>query len=91
MKTHKNLLTEKLNNNKFKEKYEEEKKLIELSLEIHSIREKLGLSQNEIARKANITQQQLSKIENGGNCNILTFIKVCKALNVDLDFITTSR
>ena len=34
----------------------------------------------------NVTQQQLSKIENGINCNIITFLKVCNALGLDFNF-----
>lgn len=34
----------------------------------------------------NVTQQQLSKIENGINCNILTFLKVCNALGLVFNF-----
>ena len=86
MKTLKKQIDLKLKNNKFKEKYFEEKKLIELSLMIHSEREKNGLSQIEVAKKAHITQQQLSKIENGINCNIVTFLKVCNALGLDFNF-----
>ena len=86
MKTFKNHLESKLKSDKFKEKYLEEKKLIELSLMIHNEREKNGLSQNEVARKAHITQQQISKIENGINCNIITFLKVCNALSIDFNF-----
>ncbi|HOF02174.1 MAG TPA: helix-turn-helix transcriptional regulator [Spirochaetota bacterium] len=91
MKTHKNILAKKLTNSSFKEKYNEEKRLIEISLELQHTREKLGLTQTEVAKKAKITQQQLSKIENGGNFNILTFIKVCKALNLDFDFINLNK
>jgi transcriptional regulator with XRE-family HTH domain len=43
-----------------------------------------GMSQKELAEKAGITQQQLSKIENGDNCNIYTLMKVCKALGFKL-------
>ena len=91
MKTHKNILAKKLKNNSFMEKYTEEKRLIEISLELHNIREKHGLTQSEVAKKAKITQQQLSKIENGENCNILTFIKVCKALDLDFNLINMKK
>ncbi|HCL55630.1 MAG TPA: XRE family transcriptional regulator [Spirochaetia bacterium] len=87
MKTFKKHLNEKLNDIKFQEMYDEEKKLLEISLKIHDEREKHGLSQNEVAKKAHITQQQLSKIENGENCNVLTLLKVCHALGLKLDFI----
>ena len=80
----------KLKDKKFYKIFDEEKKLAEISLEIHEIRENSGLSQNDVAKKAHITQQQLSKIENGINCNIITLLKVCNALNIDL-FLKESR
>jgi len=84
MKTFKIHLKEALKDEQFKDMFEEEKKLIELSLEIHKAREQSGLSQREVAKNAHITQQQLSKIENGINCNIVTFLKVCKTLGIDI-------
>jgi HTH-type transcriptional regulator / antitoxin HipB len=86
MKTFNDHLKEKLKDKKFKTLYEEERKLLELSLKIQEIREKIGLSQNEVAKKAHITQQQLSKIENGENCNLITFLKVCSVLGLDINF-----
>lgn len=86
MRTFKNHLEESLKNTDFKAEYLEEKKLAEISLRIHEAREKSGLSQLEVAQKAHVTQQQLSKIENGKNCNMITFLKVCTALNLDLNF-----
>ena len=47
----------------------------------------LGLSQQDLARKAQITQQQLSNIESGMNCNISTLLKVCHALKVKLNLV----
>lgn len=86
MKTFKKHLNESLKDEDLKAQYNEEKKLIELSLKVHEAREKSGLSQLEVAQKAHVTQQQLSKIENGSNCNMLTFLKVCNALNLNVDF-----
>jgi transcriptional regulator with XRE-family HTH domain len=65
---------------------EEEKYLLELGLAITEAREQKGLSQMELAQKSHVTQQQLSKIENGINCNMLTFIKVSSALGLGLTF-----
>lgn len=87
MKTFKGHLEESIKDPLFNELYTEEKKLLELSLKIYEAREKAGLSQAEVAKIANVTQQQLSKIENGINCNILTFLKVCNALHLDFNFI----
>jgi len=55
-------------------------------MRIHEAREKSGLSQLEVAKRAHVTQQQLSKVENGKNCNMITFLKVCNAPGLDFDF-----
>ena len=86
MKSFDKHLNSKLKDKKFKEQFDAEKELLSLSLQLLKYREQLGISQKELATKANITQQQLSKIENGINCNIGTFIKVCSALNLKIDF-----
>ena len=85
MRSFREHLKEKLRDEHFRQLYEEEKQLANLSLKILDIREHLGLSQTEVARKAKVTQQQLSKIENGVNCNMATFLKVCNALGIKLD------
>ena len=84
MMTFRKHLKEELKNPEFKKLYEEEKCLLELGLAIAEARELQGISQRELAQKSQVTQQQLSKIENGINCNMLTFIKVSSALGLDL-------
>ena len=71
-------------NPKFKKLYAEEKHLLELGMAITEAREQRGLSQKELAQKSKVTQQQLSKIENGVNCNMLTFLKASSTLGLDL-------
>jgi len=78
-------LEKKLENNKFKMLYDEEKELMEISLRLHKAREKNGKSQSELAKEAHLTQQQLSKVENGVSCNIKTFIKACHANGYKLE------
>ena len=85
MKTFRKHLNEKLKDERFKGLYEEERQLAELSLRILGAREQQGLSQKEVAQKAKVTQQQLSKVENGINCNLTTFLKVCNALDLKID------
>jgi len=85
MKTFKKHLNEKLKDEGFSRLYTEERQLAELSLRILNAREKQGLSQKEVAQKAKVTQQQLSKVENGINCNLKTFLKVCNALDLKVD------
>jgi HTH-type transcriptional regulator/antitoxin HipB len=82
MRTFKAHLEKKLQDSQFRELYEEERELLKIGMEIAEARTHAGMSQNELARRANVTQQQLSKIENGINCNMLTFLKVCRALGL---------
>ena len=77
-------LAEEMKDPEFKKAFEEEKRLLALSYAIVEAREKCGLTQKELAEKSHVTQQQLSKIENGVNCNMLTFIKVSNALGLGL-------
>ena len=85
MKTLKSHLKESLKNRKFRKYFGEEKELIQVSLQLHKARENAGLSQKEIAEAAHITQQQVSKVENGTNCNILTYLKVSHAIGLKLE------
>ncbi len=82
MRTFKGHLREELKDPEFKKFFDEEKEILELSIRILEYREKNNLTQKELAQKAGITQQQLSKLENGSNCNVLTFLKVCNALHL---------
>jgi HTH-type transcriptional regulator/antitoxin HipB len=72
MMTFNSHLKEKLKNKRFKKMYEEEKELLDISLKILETRREQNLSQAELANRAHITQQQLSRIENGMNFNINT-------------------
>ena len=86
MRSFRNHLKEKLKDERFRRIYKEEKQLAELSLKIYHLREQMGLSQKEVVtRRATITQQQLSKVENGINCNMTTFLKVCHALDLNIE------
>lgn len=86
MKTFKKQIKEELKDEKFSQLFNEERELLSLSIKILEERNKLGISQKELAKKAHVTQQQLSKIENGINCNITTFLKVCGALDLKINF-----
>ena len=86
MMTFDSLLNEKLKNKRFMRMYEEEKELLEISIRIIEARTGQNLSQAELAERAHVTQQQLSRIENGMNFNIKTLLKLCDALNLSIDF-----
>ncbi len=84
MKTFREKLKKKMKDSEFREAYDTVRRQTALAVKIAEERDKAGLSQSELAKRAKITQQQLSKIENGTNCNMATFFKVCDAL--DLNF-----
>jgi DNA-binding XRE family transcriptional regulator len=84
MKSLNDHLKSKLKSKSFNDRFKEEKELVNISLELQTLREKKGLSQSDLAKKAHVTQQQLSKIENGINCNLTTFLKVCNALDLEI-------
>ncbi|MBN1983022.1 MAG: helix-turn-helix transcriptional regulator [Chitinivibrionales bacterium] len=86
MRTFKKHLQESLKDKQFKELFDEEKELLEIALRIQKARKKAGISQQEIAEKAHLTQQQISKLENGINCNILTYLKASRAIGFELSF-----
>jgi HTH-type transcriptional regulator/antitoxin HipB len=91
MKTLKAHLKESLKNEKIKELFEEEKELLIVSLKLQKARELAGFSQKELAEAAHLTQQQVSKIENGENCNILTYLKASRAIGLNFSFVHTSK
>ena len=91
MKTLKSHLQESLKDDSFKEVFEEEKELLAVSLRLQEERKKAGMSQKELARAANLTQQQVSKVENGTNCNIMTYLKASRAIGLRLSFMHPTR
>lgn len=56
---------------------------VDMAVAIAKKREVEGFSQKVIAKTAHLTQQQISKIENGENCNIDTYFKVMAALGMN--------
>jgi len=84
MQSHKQYLEKQLKNASFREGYLREKKLAEIAIRIQEERQKLGLSQQELAKRAHVSQQQLSSIENGANYTIKTFLKITDALQINL-------
>ena len=89
MINHNKYLKEKTKNKDFELDFLFEKKMAELALKIQKGRIKIGISQQELARKAHVTQQQLSSIEHGSNYTVKTLFKICNALglkNIELSF-----
>lgn len=61
----------------------EKSELIRIGETIYRLRKSRKMSQKELAEKADISEVNLSRIENGVVCmNILTLVKIAKALSV---------
>ena len=50
-----------------------------------------GLTQAELAKKANLTQTQISRIENGELGNLNTLLKVLNVLDLKIDFVDKNK
>jgi len=66
----------KLKDPHFKELYRLEEQKLKIVKKIIEYRIKHKLSQKQLAQKANVTQQHISKIENGEFSNIITLEKI---------------
>lgn len=69
-------LKEKLNDPYFKELYELEQQKYDIVKKIVEYRIKKKISQSELAKEARVSQQHISKIENGEFSSIMTLEKV---------------
>ena|SRR5665647_2132423 len=72
----------------FKKTYDEVKKEKEIMREITKIRKEMGLTQDEVAAKAGMKQQALSRMEREKHVPSLeSLFKVLSVLNLDLQLV----
>ena len=84
MRKHKDRRKEELRNPEFEQYYDIEKMKADLACQMVSLRKSERLTQSELAKQIGITQQQLSRFENGGNVTIELLLKICKSLDCSL-------
>ena len=65
VRTFRNRLREDLNDPEFKAHYQEERQALKLAMKIAKLREKKGLSQQQMAKLMGTSQQAVSRIESG--------------------------
>ena len=65
VRTFKSRLREDLKDPEFKAHYQEERQALKLALKIAKLREKKGLSQQQMAKLMGTSQQAVSRIESG--------------------------
>lgn len=73
-----------LKNPEFREAFEEGLDWLRLAASAVSQREKMHLSQTELAARIHSSQAVVSRLERGGNVQIKTLNKIAKALNAKL-------
>jgi DNA-binding XRE family transcriptional regulator len=79
-------LKEKLKDPYFKELYELEEQKLEIVKRIVNYRIKCNLTQEDLARKADVSQQHISKIENGDFSNMMTLEKILLFIGLTIKF-----
>lgn len=66
-----------------KKEIESRKKYLSVLMDLKEKRKEKGLSQEEVAKKANINRITLTRLESGvGNATINTLIKIASAMNM---------
>lgn len=65
VRTFRSRLREELKDSEFKTHYQEERQALKLALKIAKLREKKGLSQQQMAKLMGTSQQAVSRIESG--------------------------
>ena len=79
-------LKEELKDPYFKELYELEEQKYKIIKRIVGYRIEHGLSQEDLAKKANVSQQHISKIENADFSNIMTLEKILLFIGLTIRF-----
>ncbi len=80
-------LNEELKDKEFRKYYEEEGRKLGIGLKISKLREKLGLTQKQLAEKIKTSQAVISRLESGDywQCSLRTLEKIAMATGTRLD------
>jgi DNA-binding XRE family transcriptional regulator len=91
IRTFQSRLREDLRNPEFKAHYLEEKQALKLAMKIAELREKKGLSQQQLAKLMGTSQQAISRIESGKyeGFTLKTLEKIAEAtgMRVKIEFV----
>ena len=80
-------LKEELKNPEFKKAFDEEDVYARLAIQIAQLREKQGLSQEDLAKRLHTSQQMVSRLEDPHNrsFSLNTLVKLANAFHKKLD------
>lgn len=91
IRTFRNRLREDFKDPEFKTHYQEEKQALKLAMKIAELREKKGLSQQQLAELMGTSQQAISRIESGeyDGFTLKTLEKIAAAtgMRIKIDFV----
>jgi len=89
MRTFRDHLERVLKDKEVARSYEGEYKKLRIAYEVHAARIHLGWTQQQLAKRAGVTQQMISRIENATvpNISLRTLSIVGKALGLDVGFV----
>ena len=91
VRTFQSRLREDIKDPEFKAHYEEEKQALMLAIKIVELREKKGLSQQQLAKLMGTSQQAISRIESGEyeGFTLKTFEKIAEStgMRVKIEFV----
>jgi len=91
-KTAKERILEHLNNPDAKAYISKRKAEIDLSVKIKMHRERLGLSQRELAEKMGVPQPTITRMESGeSGINSTTLEKFCEVTGLEIDFVPDAK
>ena len=92
VRTFRSRLNEDLKDSEFKVHYDEEREALKLAMKIAKLREKRGLSQQQLAKLMGTSQQAISRIESGEyeGFTLKTLEKIAEATGtrVKIEFVT---
>jgi len=85
--TFKEYIKEELKDKEFKKLFEEEGRKLEIGFKIAKLREKLGLTQKQLAERIKTSQTVISRLESGDywQCTLRTLEKIALATGTHLD------
>jgi len=91
VRTFQNRLREDIKDPEFKAHYQEERQALKLAMKIAELREKKGLSQQQLAKLMGTSQQAISRIESGEyeGFTLKTLEKIAEAtgMRVKIEFV----
>ena len=85
--SHRTLMRPLLKNKRFRQKIEAGVQRLKVITQIVELREKLGLTQGELAERIGVSQPFIARLENdeASNLSLETLVKIVEALNGEIE------